>query len=94
MPSMFVVKATFDEEAGVWFTESTDIPGLHIEADSLDALRAKLPAAIEDLFEQGEGDAVDVPVELIAHASSRVRVKAYAEGARTWATTVQRSAKY
>ena len=75
---MIVVKATFDDEAGVWVARSADLPGLWIEADSVEALNAKLPGAILDLLEDGVGPGADydVPVELIAHASSRVHVRA------------------
>jgi hypothetical protein len=78
MPNIIVVKATFDEGAGVWFTESSDVPGLRIEAKSVDELVAKLPGAVLDLLEACDGDdgwdGGDVPIELIAHASTRVRV--------------------
>ena len=75
---MIVVKATFDDEAGVWISESSDLPGLHIEAATVEELNAKLPGAILDLLEEGgaAAEAYDVPVELIAHASSRVHVRA------------------
>jgi hypothetical protein len=80
MPSIIVVKATFDDEAQVWFTESADLPGLRIEAETLEQVQEKLPGAILDLLEVCDGedgsDFRDVPVELIAHASSRVRVRA------------------
>jgi hypothetical protein len=77
MPSIIVVKATFDDEAHVWFTESVDLPGLRIEGDTLEQVQAKLPGAIQDLLEGEGGDGGhDVPVELIAHASSRVRLGA------------------
>ena len=80
MRRMIVVKATYDEEGQVWFTESSDLPGLRIEASSVDELNAKLPGAILDLLENADGDGdpeeCDVPVELIAHMSSRVRVRA------------------
>jgi uncharacterized protein DUF1902 len=80
MPSIIVVKATFDEEAQVWFTESADLPGLRIEADTLEHIQQKLPGAILDLLQACDDDdgqdGYDVPVELIAHASSRVRVRA------------------
>ena len=49
MGALIVVKATFDDEAGVWFAQSADLPGLWIEADSVEALTAKLPGAILDL---------------------------------------------
>lgn len=74
--TMIVVKAAFDEEAGVWFVEHSDLPGLNVEAASVEELREKLPAAILDLLEATHGDGgedFDVPVELIAHASARVR---------------------
>jgi hypothetical protein len=80
MPSLIVVKATFDDEARVWHTESVDLPGLRIEADSLEGLQSKLPGAIADLLEDEDGGEhyFDVPVELIAHASTRVRVRSAA----------------
>jgi hypothetical protein len=78
MPRVIVVKAARDAEAGVWFVESSDVPGLNLEADTLEALADKLPGAVLDLLEaRGELDpGRDVPIELIAHASTRVRVAA------------------
>ena len=78
---MIVVKAARDADAGVWFVESSDLPGLNVEAESVEELVAKLPAAILDLLEEGGrddefGGDVDVPVELIAHATTRVRTTA------------------
>ena len=75
MADMIVVKAVHDPVAGVWLVESSDVPGLFLEGDTLEALAEKLPGAILDLLEAG-GDiegGLDVPVELIAHASTRVR---------------------
>lgn len=72
---MIVVKAVRDADAGVWFVESSDVPGLHLEGDTLEELADKLPGAILDLLEAGgelDND-IDVPVELIAHARTRVR---------------------
>lgn len=74
-----VVKAAWDEEAGIWFVESSDLPGLNVEAASIEEMVKKLPGAVADLLELGEGDAgaqrsYDVPIELIAHASTRVRI--------------------
>ena len=78
--SVIVVKAARDAEAGVWFVESSDLPGLNLEAESLEALADKLPGAILDLLEAGGhlgvGGANEVPIELIAHASTRVRIAA------------------
>lgn len=75
--NIIVVKAARDAEAGVWFVESSDLPGLNLEADTLEALADKLPGAVLDLLEEtGEFNGQDVPIELIAHASTRVRAAA------------------
>jgi predicted RNase H-like HicB family nuclease len=34
----FTVTVSHDEEEGVWFVQASDIPGLHAEAPTLDAL--------------------------------------------------------
>jgi Domain of unknown function (DUF1902) len=61
------ISAEYDPEAGVWVAESADIP-LITEADTIEALRAKLPGLIFDLIE-GESDVV---VELTAHSSESI----------------------
>lgn len=75
---VIVVKAVRDAEAGVWLVESSDVPGLRLEGATLEELAEKLPGAILDLLEAGGelNDGIDVPVELIAHASTRVRAPA------------------
>jgi hypothetical protein len=50
------VSAEYDPEASVWVAQSDDI-GLATEADSIEALRAKLPGMIADLID-GPGDVV------------------------------------
>jgi len=73
--SVIVVKAAFDPEAKVWFIEYSDVPGLNLEAETLENLQAKIPVALQDLLEEtdGAGAPFDIPVEIIAHASARVR---------------------
>jgi hypothetical protein len=74
---IIIVKAAWDTDARVWYVESSDVPGLRLEAESVEGLAELLPAAILDLLEaSGEvsGDARDVPIELIAHASTRLRL--------------------
>lgn len=54
--------------------EHSDLPGLHLEAPTIEALRDKIPGAVLDLLEGvGEAEALDLPIEIIAHASTRVR---------------------
>jgi predicted RNase H-like HicB family nuclease len=78
MTRLIVVRATWDDEAKVWVAESTDLPGLVTEAESLNALDAKLPGLIQDLLEDAnqDGDTIEVPIEVIASYSSRVKVRA------------------
>jgi predicted RNase H-like HicB family nuclease len=77
MGRLIVVRATWDSEMEVWTAESPDLPGLVTEASSLNELDAKLPDLIRDLLEDDEDDTVggyDVPVEVIATFSKRIRV--------------------
>ena len=74
--SVIVVKAARDADAGVWFVETSDIPGLCIEAKTIEEMINKLPDAIADLLEcQDDGLEYDLPIELIAHASTRVKAR-------------------
>ncbi|WP_430913319.1 DUF1902 domain-containing protein [Methylobacterium sp. sgz302541] len=69
-----VIRCAWDDEAGVWFVQESDVPGLITEAETLDALRKKLPGLIQDLLDV-EATA-EIEVDLIAYAHDRVRVEA------------------
>jgi predicted RNase H-like HicB family nuclease len=69
-----VLKAAFDEDAGVWYVETSDIEGLHVEGDTFETFRRNVAEAAADLIE-GAG-AEDVHIEIIAHASVRAHVAA------------------
>lgn len=78
---VIVVKAVFDPEARVWLTESSDVQGLNLEAPTIEALVERLPGALADLLQDcdhigddGDGPPDSLPVEIIAHASTRVRL--------------------
>jgi len=78
MGHLIVVRATWDQEANVWTAESPDLPGLVTEASSLDDLDRKLPGLIQDLMEDGANGDMDIPVEVVASFSKRVKVRARA----------------
>ena len=64
------VRATWDEEAGVWIAEGTDLAdgfGLATGAPTLEALEAKLPGMIQDLL----GSDTLPPIEIIAKVRDR-----------------------
>jgi predicted RNase H-like HicB family nuclease len=71
---LIVVRAVWDPEAGVWVAQSEDVPGLVTEADSVEALEAKLPGLIQDLLEDENGSDIELPVHIIAESFSRVHV--------------------
>ena len=73
---LIVLRATWDSEAGVWVAQSEDVPGLVTEAESIEALEAKLPGLIQDLLGEDEGYEIEVPVHIIAESFSRVQVRA------------------
>jgi hypothetical protein len=78
MGQLIVVKATWDPEASVWVAESSDLP-LVTEAATIEALKAKLPGMIQDLLEaDNDGQEIEIPFELIAHSTQRVRVRSRA----------------
>lgn len=49
MQNKFFVKACWDEEAGVYYSES-DIIGLHIEADTIEAFEEAMDDAVPELI--------------------------------------------
>jgi uncharacterized protein DUF1902 len=72
--ALVIVKAAYDSEANVWYVEDSDLHGVNAWAPSLQELGDKLPAVILDLLdEEGEDSALDVPIEVIAHLSTRAR---------------------
>jgi predicted RNase H-like HicB family nuclease len=67
-----VVSAEWDAEAKVWVAEGTNLEGLVTEADTLEALRARLALIVPDLLvEYGETDE-DISIELTAHSHDRI----------------------
>ena len=72
VPKFIIIRAEWDEDAQVWVATSDDI-GFVTEAESLEALRAKAPIIIADLLE-GVATTQDIPIEIVAHSSTRVRL--------------------
>ena len=58
----FVVTPDWDPDAGVWVATTRDLRGLVSEAQTIDALRAKLPGMVLDLLE--EGGIADMPASI------------------------------
>lgn len=69
MARPIVVHADWDADAGVWVATTRDLRGLVTEAETMEALRAKLPGMIRDLLEEYEISDLPASIEIIARAS-------------------------
>ena len=69
-----IVRATWDDEAGVWVATSNDIEGLAVESESMEKLQPKVMAAVADLLElNGVGsDLPEIPVHIVAEQIGKV----------------------
>ena len=69
MARPIVVHADWDPDAGVWVATTRDLRGLVTEADTIEALRAKLPGMIRDLLEECRISDPPASIEIVARAS-------------------------
>ena len=74
MARPIVVHADWDPEAEVWVATTQDLRGLVTEADSIEALRAKLPGMVLDLLEESGVSEIPPSIEIVARASDRLPV--------------------
>jgi len=69
MARPIVVHADWDPDAGVWVATTRDLRGLVTEAETIEALRAKLPGMIHDLLEEYGISDTPASIEIVARAS-------------------------
>jgi predicted RNase H-like HicB family nuclease len=69
MSRPIVVDADWDPEAAVWVATTQDLRGLVTEAETVEALRAKLPGMILDLLEENGVSDLPASIEIIAPVS-------------------------
>lgn len=77
MAKQFFVKAEWDAEAGVWYTAETDIPGLVIEAQTVEEfgrLVMELAPEMIELNVHHLDSAPDrgYPISVIAHQEMKI----------------------
>jgi len=68
MARPIVVHADWDPDAGVWVATTRDLRGLVTEAETIEALRAKLPGMIRDLLEEYGVSDLPASIEIVARA--------------------------
>jgi len=71
------VLCAYDQEAGVWYVEESDMPGLHVEAPTQDEMLRELRAVIPGLVRLNrhmieDGDDGDLPIELLYQHRERL----------------------
>jgi len=71
-----IVRAAWDGDAGVWYVEESDIPGLATESATLDGLRQRIRDIIPDLLEDGSDVPEAIEVDIIAHTHERISTAA------------------
>jgi predicted RNase H-like HicB family nuclease len=64
------VKAFWDSEAKVWVATSEDVLGLATEADTIEALVARLNLIIPDLMEANGEIVEEIPYHLISEVTA------------------------
>jgi len=57
--ALWTIRANYDIEARVWYSIEGDIPGLAVDADTLEALAEKAGAILPDLLEIHAEEFVD-----------------------------------
>lgn len=73
-----LVRAQWDDEAGVWIATSEDVPGLVAEAASQDLLLEKLRIMIPELLalNGNDYDLPEVPLVVMSEQMTKVRIRA------------------
>ena len=67
MYTPYFIRAEWDAEAAVWVATSNDVPGLATEADTLEALAAKLRTLVPELLAlNGEPASEEISWEVLA----------------------------
>ena len=72
MARPIVIHADWDPDAAVWVATTHDLRGLVTEAESIEALRAKLPGMIIGLLEENGISDLPASIEIIARVSDRL----------------------
>jgi predicted RNase H-like HicB family nuclease len=68
------VRAVWDDQANVWVATSEDVPGLVAEAETVEALRAKVTVMVEELIHLngGDFDLPEIPLHIFTEQTSRI----------------------
>ena len=68
----YIVRFTWDEEAGVWIATSDDIPGLVLESGSFDALLERTRFAVPELLSLNACESTPLSLTFISERHERM----------------------
>ena len=76
MTRKFVINASWDDVASVWYVKESNVPGLATEADSIPELLEKIKVMVPELMELNGGEVLgrEVPLELLTSQQTSVCV--------------------
>ena len=74
--TLWTIRAQYDDEAHVWYSTEGDIPGLNIDADSIEKLIEKAGAMLPDLLDIHADDFID---KARLNGPHRIRILAFHE---------------
>lgn len=69
-PNEYTVSCRWDSEAGVWYVDDSDVPGLATGADTLDGLVRKLQTLIPELLEANAKQPSTPEIHFVVHADA------------------------
>jgi len=69
-----IVRATWDEDAGVWVAHSSDVAGLATEAETLEDLKAKVLTMVPELIALNglDTDLAEIPVHIMSEQMTKI----------------------
>jgi predicted RNase H-like HicB family nuclease len=70
---MLLVRAYWDPDAKVWWTESDDIPGLVTEASTLEKLIENILALAPDLIKLNNVSDDEIPITVMAERVEHIK---------------------
>lgn len=74
--TLWTIRAQYDDEALVWYSVEGDIPGLNIDADTIEQLVVKAATQLPDLLEIHADELID---QERLEGPHRIRVLAFHE---------------
>lgn len=79
MEHVLRILASWDDEANVWVVESTDVPGLVAEAETIPQLLSKLKILIPEMLAENDHlrrNESEIPFEVVASVRSFASIPA------------------